>query len=175
MNKTVGRWIVTCLLLINISPALAQETHNPDPRGWGLGVFTGTLLPMGIPGVLDQLSHWGVRLSHPIRRSQLEWNGVTAKAEDVTYYLGFVSLRNPIRMDGFVAHWLVGLDFHNYKRAPTKLLGKTFPFRLVQGWHVGFGGRVPLTDRFSLRSDFRLGFSPGQQLLVGLGFEYIWN
>jgi hypothetical protein len=168
------------LLLIPVlfpitSWAQAQPEHLQDPRGLSLGAFTGTFLPLGIPGVLNQLPQWGLRLGHGFRRSQLEYNVMAANAHEVNYYLGYLSLRNPIKNDVVAAHWIIGGDFHYFKRAPTRILRTTFPFRGVSGWHLGFGARLPVSDQFHFRSDFRFGFSPGQQLLVGLGFEYFFG
>lgn len=164
------------LLAIGFSAAGQQpagsdsETANtgPNPRGYSVGLFTGSLLPNKVSGVRELLPHWGFRLGHPFRNTQLEYNFAMANAKGKTYQLGFVSLRNPVEIPALIFHWIVGVDVHRYKQSPTS------GFRQSAGWHAGFGARFELTGGVSFRTDFRQGFSPGQQLLIMLGMEKIF-
>ncbi len=169
------RLIAILAFLLSFNTAWAQSTPE-DPRGYAVGAVTGSFLPLGILGVKDLLPLWGVRLGHGFRRTQFEYVGTAAQAKGVTYYHGYFSLRNPVTLPQalFIGHWFIGLDYHTWKRKPTAIFKIQFPFRYATGWHIGFGGRMPVTEKFSLRGDFRLGFSPGQQLNVLLGFEYLW-
>ncbi len=175
-TKTLYLILICCVMLTVCKKSYGQTYLNQDPRGYGVGLVTGSFLPLGISGVRDLLPIWGVRLAHPFRRTQLEYVGTSAKAKGVTYYHGFVSLRNPIRVPNqlFVGHWIIGLDYHTWKRKPTKIFKIQFPFRYSSGWHLGFGARVPVSPNLSFRGDFRYGFGPGDQLVVSLGFEYLF-
>ena len=40
------------------------------------------------------------------------------------------------------------------------------------GWHLGFGTETQVYGNVHFRTDFRMGFSPGRQLIVSVGLVY---
>jgi opacity protein-like surface antigen len=173
--------LVVFLFCISTSPlALGQANQGESSAGghFDLGLKTGSFLPFGIEGVRDLLPLWGLKFGHDIGRTlSLEYDFDMANAKGVTYYLGYFSLRHDFTMQSFLPlFFLIGVDAHYYKRRDTygEITGRRteYDFRFSTGWHLGFGSETKVYEHLFFRADFRMGFSPGRQLVVALSAVY---
>ncbi len=145
-----------------------------DTEHTDFGVQAGTFLPFGIVGVRDQYPSWGAWYSQQTGYGGLDWGANAINAKGVKFYNGYLSLRVDFKAYDFIdAFFRLGFDAHNYKRKRTIL--RTFDFFQTHGGHVGFGGYIPVGGALWLRSDFKFGFGPGNQMFVNLGLVWRWN
>jgi hypothetical protein len=155
-----------------------QDTASDGPSSFDLGVKTGSFLPYGIEGVRDLLPIWGIKMGHDVSRTlSLEYDLDIANAKGVQYFLAYISLRHDFAVGRVLPlFFTLGLDAHYYKRRDTygEITGDRteYPHRFVAGWHLGFGTETAIYRDLFFRTDFRMGFSPGRQLLVTIGGVY---
>lgn len=146
-----------------------------NPGTWDVSVTAGKLLPYDIVGVRDTYPGWGIAFSHPHFVSQMEYQFLVFKGNQVTYYNANASLRIDYQLyetlDGFFS---VGFDGHYYQRKPNRTTSE-FDFKYTSGFHTGFGFLWPLGPKLNLRADFRFGFGPGRNLYTGLGLQYTFD
>lgn len=145
-----------------------------------LGLKTGSYLPYDIEGVRELLPIWGFFLGHSVSETlALEYDFNIAHAKGVVYYLAYFSLRHDFIVNNVLPlFFTIGVDIHHYKRKDSygEITGNRteYPFNTITGWHVGAGTETQIYGDLYFRSDFRMGFSPGRQLLVTIAGVYRW-
>ena len=160
------------------NPPNTATPQNTYPSYFDFGFKTGSLLPYDIAGVRELLPMWGIKMGHPISSSLgLEYDIDMANAKGVTYYLAYLSVRHDFVIgDILPLFFLIGVDAHYYKRRDTygEITGNLteYPFEFSGGWHLGFGTETQVYGNVHFRTDFRMGFSPGRQLIVSVGLVY---
>lgn len=143
-----------------------------------LGAKTGALLPSGIEGVRETLPMWGLKFGHSIGDTlSLEYDIDIANAKGINYYLAYFSLRHEFTIgDALPLFALIGVDAHYFKRRDSygEITGtrREYDFRFSTGWHLGVGTETKVYGNLYGRADFRMGFSPGRQLVVTIGGVY---
>lgn len=163
--------------------AYGQNNNNGASSQSGAGYFdlavkTGSLLPYDIEGVRDLLPMWGMKIGHDVSKSlSFEYDIDMANAKGVTYYLAYWSLRHDFVVgDVLPVFFLLGLDAHYYKRRDSygNITGQRteYDFQFNSGWHMGVGTETLIYGNIWFRADFRLGISPGRQLVTALAGVY---
>lgn len=152
--------LFTTLLLA--LPSQAQST-----LGYQAGVFVGPLLSQDVTGVSEIVQLTGLRFSHPLWTTNLEYQVSAGNASNISYRLISVQLRQPLDFEFMKMHWMLGLDAHSYKFNGSPSVSKS-----PLGWHAGFGTQLDLSSQFHLRTDLQFGLSPGLQLLLNFGFGF---
>lgn len=171
-----------CLLILITTlstTAWAQEQASGSSQGYfDIGVKTGSFLPYDIPGVREVLPIFGVKLGHSVSETMgLEYDLDAANAKGAKYYNAYFSLRHNFAVGNVIPlFFLIGVDIHRYKRAPTYgSITNTiteYDFQTTSGWHVAFGSETIIYGDIWFRSDVRMGFSPGRQLTVSFSGIY---
>ncbi len=171
------------MFLFFVTPISWGQTQGPAPQASGqgyfdLGVKTGSFLPYDIEGVRELLPVWGIKMGHDVSRTlALEYDLDIANAKGVQYFLAYFSLRHDFVVgDVLPLFFTLGVDAHYYKRKDTygEITGRLteYSHQFSTGWHLGFGTETLVYGDIFFRTDFRMGFSPGRQLLVSLAGVY---
>lgn len=178
MKMRVTSLLFLLSTLFSVAPALAQTPPTPQQANgrsyFDFGFKTGSFLPNDIAGVRELLPIWGVKMGHPISESlSMEYDVDFANAKGVTYYLAYLSLRHDFALGKILPmFFLIGVDGHYYKRIDTygEITGNLteYPFQFTGGWHLGFGTETEIYGDLLFRTDFRMGFGPGTQLVVSV-------
>lgn len=172
---TLRPLIVFLLVLSTFSMAHGQSTPQ-NSKSFSAALIGGPLLTQGLAGVKEIVQLVGLRFSHHLLGSELEYQGAMGKSMGIDYRLFSLQLRNDLGsvlgVDFIKCHWLIGGDYHRYQRSPKYGIEQDFQNRM--GWHSGFGLRFEITPALSLRNDYHLGLTPGKQLFLNLGFEYLF-
>lgn len=172
---------VQAFLICQIGWTQAQNTTTPQSKSPGyfdLGIKTGSFLPYDIEGVRELLPIWGVKMGHDVSRTlSLEYDVDIAAAKGVSYFLAYFSLRHDFVVGEVLPlFFLLGVDAHYYKRKDTygEITGRLteYDYQFSTGWHAGFGTETVIYGDLIFRTDFRMGFSPGRQLLVSIAGIY---
>lgn len=142
--------------------------QNSDERPIEASVGFGPFLPSRIAGVREILNGWALRGSFPTNKGTFETLAFNGRGEGLNYNTFLVSYRINMRNDFGHAHFLLGL--HGDYFTSLDVYGEVAPYRPSGGWHYGGGGRVQVSGPVFFRFDFIHRFSPGQSLLVLLGF-----
>lgn len=177
-NRFLHPLIICLLALILVTPSFAQNNTAQAGGYFDLGIKSGSFLPYGIEGVRDLLPMWGIKLGHSVSDTlALEYDIDMAHAKGVSYFLGYFSLRHDFAIGkALPAFFLLGVDAHFYKRRDSygEITGRLteYDFQFSSGWHLGFGTETVIYGDILFRSDFRMGFSPGRQLVVSLAGVY---
>jgi hypothetical protein len=164
---------VAIFLFFKIEFSLAEDKGSSSLNSYlgpALGLSVGPLISSQISGVDEIVPLTTLRFGHQFSSFQLEYEGSAGAAHGISYQLLTGQVRGQIPLENFPVHWLAGVDMHRY--APVTTSGRTLDYRSGNGWHAGFGFRLPVTTSIHLRSDFKMLFSPGQQLNVNFGLEY---
>jgi hypothetical protein len=172
--------IAICLLVVLLSPPSFSQQQNADNPNqyFAVGLKTGSFLPYGIEGVRELLPMWGLRLGHSLSRTfSMEYNLDMANAKGVNYNLAYLSFRTDFNIGQVLPLFVIaGVDAHYYKRRDSygSITGRLteYDYQFSTGWHLGFGNETLIFGDLYLRSDVRMGFSPGRQLSVALGMMY---
>lgn len=170
------------LILTGHRPLLAQQLGTAQQGSssgyFDLGIKTGSLLPYDIEGVRDLLPMWGLMMGHPISSSlSMEYDTLFANAKGVKYYILSLSFRHDFVVGNVLPlFFLLGVDGHYYKRRDSygEITGNRteYDFQGSGGWHLGFGTETLIYGNIHFRTDFKMGFSPGRQLIVSIGTVY---
>lgn len=182
-NRGTSLFIILLCSVIFTTPSLAQEDKTTaqasNPNGYfDLGVKTGSLLPYDIEGVRDLIAIWGIKMGHNLSQSlSVEYDLDMANAKGVTYFLGYISLRHDFVVgDVLPLFFTLGLDAHYFKRRDSygEITGRRteYDYRFTSGWHMGFGTETVVYGNILFRTDFRMGMSPGRQLIVSIAGVY---
>lgn len=154
------------------SPTAGSEGGPSTPMNWSMGAFTGPLLPSRIHNVDEQIPFWGLKLAHDSIFGRIEYDADFANAKGISMNLFYISLKNDWNVaNAFTVHSLLGFDVIRYKPRPEDDETEN-PWSTTGGWHIGAGSEYDITKKVSFRTDFRLGFGPGRQLTLNLGFMY---
>ena len=155
-----------------------QTAQASTPGYFDLGIKTGSFLPYDIEGVRDLLPIWGIKLGHDVSRTlSLEYDIDIAHAKGVQYFLGYFSLRHDFVVGNAIPLFsTLGVDAHYYKRRDSygEITGRRteYDYQFSGGWHLGFGTETVVYGDILFRADFRMGFSPGRQLVVAITGVY---
>ncbi len=183
MKRHPSRTLLFFLPLLFCCQTGWAQNQNSTPQSNGNGYFdlglkTGSFLPYDIEGVRELLPMWGIKMGHDVSRSlSFEYDIDIANAKGVKYYMAYFSLRHDFVIGNVLPlYFLLGADAHYYKRKDTygEITGRLteYDFQFSSGWHVGFGTETAIYGDILFRTDFRMGFSPGRQLVVSLGGVY---
>ena len=132
------------------------------------GVGFGPLLPSRIAGVREVMNGWALRGSVYTSNGVFEVEWFNAISDGVRYNSNNLDYRLDIDDSGALkslpVHFMLGvhLDMFQTPSSGSKTAG---------GWHYGGGVSLPMTDSTFLRADFKQRFSPGQSLIVLVGFS----
>jgi opacity protein-like surface antigen len=169
---------LSIFFLCGLSRAQSNTNTNTGQNTTFLGAKTGALLPSGIEGVRETLPMWGLKFGHAIGETlSLEYDVDAANAKGINYYLAYFSLRHDFTIgDALPLFALIGVDAHYFKRRDSygEITGtrREYDFRFSSGWHLGVGTETKVYGNLYGRADFRMGFSPGRQLVVTIGGVY---
>ncbi len=117
-------------------------------------------------------------MGHNLSQSlSVEYDLDMANAKGVTYFLGYISLRHDFVVgDVLPLFFTLGLDAHYFKRRDSygEITGRRteYDYRFTSGWHMGFGTETVVYGNILFRTDFRMGMSPGRQLIVSIAGVY---
>ena len=171
--------IILALPQLSMAQQQGQTAQQENPNGYfDLGIKTGSFLPYDIEGVRDLLPMWGLMLGHDVSQTlSVEYDIMMANAKGVTYYMAYLSLRHDFVVGRVLPlFFLLGVDGHYYKRRDSygEITGNRteYDFQGSGGWHLGFGTETVVYGDILFRTDFRMGFSPGRQLIVSIGGVY---
>ena len=145
-----------------------QSTAAPggDPRkSYDFGVQAGSLLPSRIAGISEIVPGWAMRASAPSSKGVFEASLYLGRGQGIQYNTTSIDYRLDIASELIRAHAILGLhaDFFSSEARPSTFSG---------GWHYGGGITEPIAGRLLFRADFQHRFSPGQSVLILLGFVY---
>lgn len=184
MNFRHRYFVIIFISLLLAWPAWSQagkkstaQSSNPDGY-FDIAIKTGSFLPYDIEGVRELLPIWGIKMGHSVSRTlSLEYDLDIGNAKGVKYFLGYVSLRHDFVVgDVLPLFFTLGVDAHFYKRQDSygEITGRRteYDYRFSTGWHMGFGTETVIYGDILFRTDFRLGLSPGRQLVVALAGVY---
>lgn len=173
--------VLTCQVSWGQANRNNTTAQAANPNGYfDLGIKTGSFLPYDIQGVRELLPMWGIKMGHDVSRTlSLEYDLDIAHAKGVRYFLAYFSLRHDFLVgDVLPLFFTLGVDGHYYKRVDTygEITGNLteYDYQFSSGWHMGFGTETTVYGDLLFRTDFRMGFSPGRQLVVSIAGVYRW-
>lgn len=146
---------------------------TPSAHAVEIGVGFGPFLPNRIGGVREVMNGWASRLSFDSSLGCFEIEYFNAHGDGANYHTATFDYRLDVKGEGGLSDLpvflILGLHADSY--SPTDIP----TYKTMGGWHYGGGFRVPLSDKspFSLRADFKQRFSPGNSLIVLIGFTYL--
>ena len=153
----------------NAEPAAPAGGDTKSAFDKAIGVYFGKMLPYEVYGVRDVYSFWGMRYSHKFYDIEPEYSIKMINAKSVNFYTASASLSSHEKLEDWTFIPFFGADMHYY-RGHTKT--KRLPYWTTSfGFHVGFSPVIEITDRISLRVDFKFNFNPGMQLDVDGGLQ----
>lgn len=157
------------VLLFVILPCFNLKAENSSTSRYEAGVFVGPLLSEDVTGVSEIVQLTGVRFSHPLWSTLLEYQVSAGNSYGISYRLLSLQIRQPLDFDFIKTHWILGFDAHSYKSSTPSAISAS-----PMGWHAGFGTTMDLSSSLYVRSDLHFGLSPGLQLLLnfGVGFAF---
>lgn len=129
-------------------------------------VYGSRLLPFDIYGVRDVYPAWGARYAHEIWGINPEYSVMFVQAKGVSFKTASISLAFPAEIEGFKFIPLLGADAHYYHGHTDK---RELPNRFTVGYHLGVSPVLDIVDHVQFRVDFKMGFGPGQYLLINGG------
>lgn len=167
------RVMIGALLITIIScPLRAQESKSGDITGrsvkYEVSLHMGPLLPDQIPNVTEILPTWGAGVGIRAGDGILEVGGTISRGRGVEFYSTAMSYRIDLPLQGLVAHFLFGPDFHSYQAADR--VKKSFG-----GGHLGGGVLTLISENLWFRSDMKFNVNPGYSLYIGFGFMLRWQ
>lgn len=153
------------------APAAAAASDTAGGASYEIGIGLGPMLPSRIPGVREVMNGWALRGSMYTSKGvfELEWynavgNGALYNSNSLDYRLDIdsaeISKLIPV-------HFLLGLHVDYYKQTDAG-------YKIAGGWHYGGGMKFPLTQRVFVRSEFKQRFSPGNSLIILVGFSMVF-
>ncbi len=131
-----------------------------------VGVGFGPLLPSRIAGVREILNGWALRGAVHTAKGVFECEVFNGRGEGDAYTSAMFDYRIDFGDEAATIpiHFLVGLHLDGIQPADQGL-------RTAGGWHYGGGLSLPVVGDFRFRSDFKHRFSPGNSLIVLVGFS----
>lgn len=156
--------------LIVVVGLLTSANASAFEGSLGFGPF----LPSRIGGVREVMNGWGARFGMPTAKGFFEIEYYNAHGEGVNYHTVAFDYRLDVVGEDAMATLPVflRLGLHADSFQPVGQLD----YRTSGGWHYGGGFRVPLGDPgggFALRAEFIQRFSPGNSLIVLVGFSFM--
>ncbi len=153
----VFQLVLATYMVLFVTSAFAQS----EPKGSGVTIFVGPLLPKNIP-VTDEILHaWGMRFSSERAAGRFIEAGFTLSNTEKTSYRDYsLSLRGDIPVNDLTAFFLAGLNLTSFKNT------------YYGGVHLGGGLLTSLSESAFFRIEMRANFHPGTALLFAFGLEY---